>query len=349
MFMQHIDRRHGSRSRRQGLRRHVESRFGLLSLPLLRGVPALPTQSDGLHRPVLGVFLKIVSVLLLSAMAACVKYLGTAIPSGQTIFVRGLISMGVLALLAWRVDGLRLLKTGNWRSHALRSVSGTISMFCLFAALTLIPFADVMAITFTAPLFLTVLAMLFLGERIHAFRWSALGIGFAGVAVMVGPHLSLGSGSSPVGIAVAFGAAVFAALAMMFLRGMSGGGGEHAITITFYFTLTATVSAALTALGGWPMPTAEQWLLIVLVGVLGVFGQLLMTFSYRYAEASTIAPLDYGNLLMAVVLGYAFFAEVPERSTWIGAPLVVAAGAIILWREYRQASPRRPSGPVSNT
>jgi drug/metabolite transporter (DMT)-like permease len=306
----------------------------------------LPPQFPAHHRPVLGVVLKIVSVLLLSAMAACVKHLGTAIPSGQTIFVRGLISIGILALLAWRVDGLRLLKTRNWRSHALRSLSGTVSMFCLFTALTLIPFADVMAITFTAPLFLTVLAMLFLGERIHAFRWSALGVGFVGVAVMVGPHLSIGSGS-PFGITVAFGAAVFAALAMMFLRGMSGGGGEHAIAITFYFTLTATVTAALTALAGWPMPTGEQWLFIVAAGVLGVFGQLLMTFSYRYAEASTIAPLDYGNLLMAVLIGYAFFDEIPERSTWVGAPLVVAAGAIILWREYRKAAPRPPTSSVS--
>src|SRR5690606_5086047 len=160
----------------------------------------------------------------------------------------------------------------NWRSHALRSLSGTISMFCLFTALTLIPFADVTAITFTAPMFLTLLAMLFLGERIHWFRWTALAIGFLGVVIMIGPHFSFGSGSS-IGVLLAIGAAVFSALAMMFLRGMSGGGGEHAITITFYFSLTAMACAALTALGGWPMPTAQQWLAILGAGFLGVLGQ----------------------------------------------------------------------------
>jgi drug/metabolite transporter (DMT)-like permease len=294
-------------------------------------LPAIQAQH---HHPVLGVFLKLSSVVLLSSMAACVKYLGDAIPSGETIFVRGVISVVVLGIIAWRVEGLRLLKTNNLRSHALRSLSGTVSMFCWFIALTLLPLADFTAISFTAPMFLTVLAMLFLGERIHRYRWTALGIGFLGVLITIGPHLSFGAGS--VGVVVALGAAVFSALAMMFLRSMSGSGGENAIAITFYFSLTAMVCAAFTALGGWPMPTGRQWLFIVLAGLFGVFGQLLMTYSYRYAEASTIAPLDYTNLLIAVAYGYWFFGEVPQWSMWVGAPLVIAAGLIILWREYRR-------------
>jgi drug/metabolite transporter (DMT)-like permease len=264
-------------------------------------------------------------------MTVCVKYLGREIPVGQTIFVRGIISVLVLAMIARYTEGLHLLKTRNWRSHALRSLSGTLSMFCLFVAITMIPLADVTAITFTAPMFLTVLAMVFLGERIHYYRWTALGIGFVGVLIMVGPHLSFAEGTS-VGVLAALGNAILSAIAMVFLRRMSGG--EHAITITFYFSLTIMVCAALTAVLGWPVPTATQWMLIVLAGVFGVFGQLLMTYSYRYAEASTIAPIDYSNLIMAVVLGYVFFDEVPSLSMWIGAPLVIAAGVIILWREY---------------
>ena len=264
-------------------------------------------------------------------MTLCVKFLGQDIPIGRTIFVRGVISALVLALIAWRSEGLHLLTTRNWRSHALRSLSGTVSMFCLFAAVTMIPLADVTAITFTAPMFLTVLAMMFLGEKIHRFRWTALGVGFLGALIMIGPHLSFAENSS-LGALVALGAAMFSAIAMTFLRSMSGG--EHAITITFYFSLTFMACAALTALQGWPMPTATQWWLIVLAGLFGVFGQLLMTYSYRYAEASTIAPLDYTSIVMAVLLGYLFFDEIPSLSIWFGAPLVVGAGLIILWREY---------------
>jgi drug/metabolite transporter (DMT)-like permease len=291
----------------------------------------LHAESLSNHRPVLGIALKLGSVVLFAGMTLCVKLLGQEIPSGQTIFARGIISAVVLALIAWRTEGLHLLKTRNWRAHALRSLSGTISMFCLFAAVTMIPLADVTAITFTAPMFLTILAMLFLGERIHRFRWTALGFGFLGVLIMIGPHLSFAEGTS-VGAIAALGNAIFSAIAMVFLRSMSGR--EHAITITFYFSLTFMVCAALTALQGWPTPTAAQWLLIVSAGLFGVFGQLLMTYSYRYAEASAIAPLDYSNMIMAVIIGYVFFAEIPSLSVWIGAPLVVGAGLIILWREY---------------
>jgi drug/metabolite transporter (DMT)-like permease len=183
-------------------------------------------------------------------------------------------------------------------------------------------------------MFLTALAMLVLREPIHAYRWTALAMGFVGVLITIGPQVTFGGNST--GVLVAFGAAIFSALAMFFLRSMSGSGGEHAITITFYFSATTMVCGAVTAVAGWPMPTAEQWLFISLVGVFGVMGQLLMTLSYRYAEVSTIAPLDYANLLFAIVFGYYFFGEVPHWSMWIGAPLVIAAGLIILWREYRR-------------
>ncbi len=264
-------------------------------------------------------------------MTLCVKLLGQAIPSGQTIFVRGLISVAVLALIAWRTNSLHLLKTNNWRAHALRSLSGTVSMFFLFGAVTMIPLADVTAITFTSPMFITVLAMMFLGERIHRYRWTALILGFAGVLIMIGPHMTFESGSS-LGSLAALAAALFSAIAMTSLRAMSGG--EHAITITFYFSLTFMLCAALTAVQGWPMPTAGQSMLIVLAGLFGVFGQLLMTYSYRHAEASTIAPLEYTSMIMAIILGYVFFSEIPQASVWIGAPLVISAGLIVLWREH---------------
>lgn len=280
-------------------------------------------------------------------MAACVKYLGSDMPAGEIIFVRGVISLPVLALIAWKVESLDLLKTGNWGSHAMRSLMGTGAMFCWFTALTLIPLAEFTAITFTAPMFVTVLAMVFLGEHIHRYRWTALGIGFVGVLIMIGPYLSFSSGST-LGIGISLLAAVFAAFAMIILRSMSGHGREHAITITFYFSLTTMVCAALTVPLGWAAPTALQWMVMVLAGLFGVFGQLLMSYSYRYAEASTIAPLDYTTLLFAVAYGYFIFDELPGISTWVGAPLVMVSGLIIFWREYKVLSGSARRTPVSD-
>ena len=290
-----------------------------------------PSQENS-HHPILGIAFKLASVLFLAGMGACVKYLGSDIPAGQTIFFRGVISMAVVAIVAWRGEGLHLLKTRNWRAHAGRSLAGTLSMFCWFTALTMLPLAEMTAISFTIPLFLTVLAMLFLGERIHWYRWTALGIGFAGVLVIVGPQLTLAGGSA-LGAGIGLTAAITAAFALMFLRRMSTH--EHVLTITFYFFLTSAAFAVLTALfGGWPAPTPLQWFMIGLTGIFGVLGQLTMSYSYRYAEASLVAPIDYVNMLVAVAIGFYLFGEVPHVSTWIGAPLVIAAGGIILWREY---------------
>lgn len=293
----------------------------------------MPAVSNGPDQQAFaGVGLKLVSVACFASMAACVKALGAAVPPGQVVFCRGLISLAVIAVVAWRVEGLHLLVTRNWRAHALRSVSGSLSMFCWFISLTLIPLAQMTTISFTIPLFLTILALVFLRERIHAYRWNALAVGFAGVLIIVSPDVMSPSGSL-LGVGVALTAAVLAAFAQMFVRRMSSH--EHALTITFYFFVTSTTLAAATLLlQPWPMPTAQQWLLLAMTGAFGVVGQLTMTYSFRYAEASLLAPLDYVSMLFAVGIGYTVFGELPGVSIWIGAPLVIAAGAIIIWREY---------------
>ncbi len=290
--------------------------------------------------------LKLTSLVLFAGMQACIKYLDDGVPLGESVFLRSLIAVVVVAVLAHQTFGLQLLKTDNWQRHALRSLAGTISMFCLFAALTMIPMAEVSAINYSAPMFTTLLAMVFLGEKIHAFRWTALGLGLGGVAIIMGPHLDFGSDHA-VGLLVALGASLFSALAMVFLRSMSGG--EHAITITFYFMLTSMVCGLLTLPWGWVMPTAEQAIVLFLLGLFGVGGQLLMTYSYRYAEASTIAPLDYTSLIIFAAVGYWLFGELPNASMWWGAPLVIASGLIIFWREYRLQKTTAAAQPPSNS
>lgn len=283
-------------------------------------------------RPTLGVILKLLSVVLLVAMAVCVKMIGKSVPIGETIFVRCASAIIALAVLARFTVGLQVLKTDRPMTHALRSLSGTFSMFCYFAALSIIPMAQVTALGLTSPMFVTVMAMLFLGERIHVFRWAALGLGLCGALLITLPELDWQHGKT-LGFVLAFGATFFAALAMIFLRSMSHE--EHAITITFYFMVTAAACALLTAPFGWVMPNGKQALLIALTGLFGVSGQLLMTLAYRYADASTIAPLDYTNLVFSVSFGMLLFNEQPDWWLGVGAPLIIASGLIIFWREYR--------------
>lgn len=275
---------------------------------------------------------KLASIVLLAGMSAAIKYLGGSIPIGESIFVRGLIAVVTLVTLAHFSGGVATLRTQNPRRHLWRSLSGTISMFFFFAALNMIPFADVMAIGYAQPSAVTLLAMAFLGERIHAFRWTALIIGLIGVLIMISPHLSVRHGNT-LGALMAVGAMTFSAVAMIYMRSMSGA--ESALNITFYFMLVSMLGGLLTLPLGWVMPDTSQWIALLAMGLFGVAGQLLLSYSYRYAEASTIAPLEYTSMILAVAIGYFMFGEVPHRAVWIGVPLVIASGLIIFWREYR--------------
>ncbi len=206
-------------------------------------------------------------------------------------------------------------------------------MYCNFTAYTLLPLADVTAIGFAAPLFIVMLAALLLRERVHVYRWSAVVIGFIGVLVIVGPGARMPSGAT-IGVVYALTSAALAALAMIFLRRMSAH--EHSTAIAFYFMLTAAVVSLFTLPFGWNFPTGHRRMgPASACGLSGGVGQLFLSFSYRYGEASLLAPFDYTAMIWAVALGYFVFGELPMANVWIGTVIVISAGLLILWREHR--------------
>jgi drug/metabolite transporter (DMT)-like permease len=287
----------------------------------------------------LAVLLKLSSVALFAIMNAGVKYIGGSIPVGEIIAVRSAIGVAAIALIAWHLRKPQLLRTSNWQSHALRSSVGALAMFTWFLSLTRAPMAEATAVVYAGPIFATLLAALMLRERIRGYRCLAIALGFGGVLVMTGSHLAHADAMSA-GLVFALLCAFFGALGMIFLRQMSRT--EHALTTTFYFSLTSLLGAAVTAAWGWPLPSVREGWFLVLIAVLGTAAQFLMTAAFRYAEASIVAPLEYTGIVMATLLGYVFFREMPDVSIWLGVPLVVVAGLLIIWSEYRPSarSPR---------
>ena len=177
-------------------------------------------------------------------------------------------------------------------------------MFCNFAAYSRLPLADATAIGFAAPLFVVILAVFMLGERVHAYRWSAVVLGFVGVMVIVGPEAGIAPGAL-LGAGYALSGALLAALAMIFVRRMSKH--EHSTTIAFYFMLTSCVISLFTLPLGWTVPTRSEAPILVFLGLAGGTGQLFLSYSYRFSEASVLAPFDYSAMIWAVILGYFFF------------------------------------------
>lgn len=283
-------------------------------------------------QPLRGVAYKIGSVVVFIAMAALIK--AAAVPAGQAVFFRSFFAMPVI--VAWLM--LRgQLSTGFYVArpwgHALRGVLGSAAMGLGFAGLLFLPLPDATALGYAAPMLTVLFAALILGERVRLYRLSCVALGMVGVLIVLMPRLGGGGDGALLGAGLVLTGAVFAALAQITIRRLVQT--EKTPAIVFYFSLTATVLALATLPFGWVWPTPVQWALLIGAGLLGGLGQILLTSSYRWADASVIAPFEYASILFALGIGYFAFAEVPSLATLSGAAMVVLAGVLIIWRERR--------------
>jgi drug/metabolite transporter (DMT)-like permease len=206
-----------------------------------------------------------------------------------------------------------------------------------FAALGLLPLPEATALGYAAPLLVVVFAAMFLGEEVRAFRLTTVALGLVGVLIVLSPRLSVGqdpmSARETLGAVVALGGAVFAALAQVFVRKLVLN--EDAATIVFWFSVTASVVSLVTLPWGWVWPTWDVAALLILAGFLGGVGQALLTSSYRFADASVIAPFEYASMLLALGVGYFVFDEVPTLTMIAGVAIIILAGVLIIWRERK--------------
>ena len=289
--------------------------------------------------PLYGIFLKICSVTVFMAMSICIKAMAPHIPPGEAVFFRSLFAIPpILIWLAWRGQLRDSYKTDNPMGHLWRGLVGVCAMFLVFSALGLLPLPEATTIGYAAPLIATVLAAMFLGERLRIYRLSAVFAGLFGVVIVLAPRMSvLDEGDvdtlAAIGALCALMGAVFAAMAQVFVRKLVQT--EATATIVIYFSLTATVISLLALPFGWVVPGPREAVLLVCTGLFGGAGQILLTASYRHAETSVIASFEYVSMLMALAVGYFLFDEVPTIAMLAGAALIVAAGLVIVYREHR--------------
>ncbi len=289
--------------------------------------------------PLKGILLKVLSVCVFMTMSSCVKYLSDGIPPGELVFCRSFFALPVvLAWAAWQGKLQGAFYTANPAGHFWRGLVGTTAMALSFFALGLLPLPEVVAISYASPLLSTIFAAMFLGEAVRAYRMSAIVLGLAGVIIILYPRfsaldLSGADGMETVGAMAALMAAVFIALAMVFVRKLVQR--ERSTTIVIYFSITAATLSLFTLPFGWALPSLFDAMLLILVGLLGGAAQILMTESYRHAEMGIIAPFEYVSMLMAVLIGFFIFSEIPKSTTIAGAVLVAGAGIIIIIREHQ--------------
>lgn len=274
--------------------------------------------------PVKGILIMLLSLTVFSVLNGVVKDQMQTFPANEIIFFRnGIGVLPLLLLLPW-AGGVAILKPRMPLVHLLQALTMSATLVLSYTAFDLIPLAEVTAILFLLPIITTVLAYFFLGERAGLRVWVSVALGFAGVLLIVRPA----GFSIELGALAAIAGAAFAAIAMLAVRVLSER--NASLSISIWYMLISTVIFFPTLFVWWVTPTFDQLLGLVLMGVASGIGQYLMILAFRYASASTLSPVQYGNLLGAIIVGFFWFGEVPGLPTLVGAAIVMAAMALVL-------------------
>jgi len=279
-----------------------------------------------------GAGLMLAACLLFAITSAIIKHVSGTLSNEMVVFFRNLF--GLMALAPWfLLHGLRYYGTQRLGAHAVRAFSGLTAMYCYFYAIAHLPLAEAVLLNYTAPLFIPLAALLWVGEPIRHALWWPIGIGLVGVGFILKPGLSLLAPVALVGLA----AGVFSALAMAGIRKLTDT--EPATRVVFYFSLISTVISAVPLGWRWQMPAPDQWFPLFLIGALSTAAQILMTRGYAQAPAASVGPFLYAIVVFAGLFGWMLWDEIPDHLSLAGILLVVAAGILTIRIGGRKAAP----------
>jgi drug/metabolite transporter (DMT)-like permease len=277
--------------------------------------------------PVKAVVYMCAAALAMQVLDAAVKWLTADYTPFQIAFMRYFFGIALALALAPRLGGLASLRTRRLGGHLTRSILNIAAMLTFYYALAAMPLADCMAIYAGAPLFMTVLSVMLLGEKVGLRRWAAILVGLVGVLLIIGPT---GQGFSPAAL-LALGSTGLYALMIITTRQLSATESSH--TILFYYSIACIAVTGAFMPWQWVTPAWGDLWIIAVVGVSGSLGQFCLNQAFRYGEVSLIAPLDYTGLLWAALFGFIVFGDVPGWAVLAGSAVVIASSIYVIRRE----------------
>ena len=275
----------------------------------------------------------VVASFLFACMGVCVKLAADSFSTAEIVFYRNAISLLLIAALV----GVRRvpLRTPHWRFQLWRGASGFVSLCFYFYGISLLPLATAVTLAYTAPLFLALYLAAFGKARLNAGIVAALGVGFAGVALLLRPNLD---GAQWLGITVSLVSGMLAGIAYFNVREL-GERGEPEERTVFYFSLLATVGSGLwlAVAERHPVEDLRGGLLLLGVGAFGVLAQLAMTRAYKRGKTLVAASLAYSAVIFASLFGMLFWQETLSPGAWLAVALIIASGLVSTW--FSRANP----------
>jgi len=257
---------------------------------------------------------------MFAIMGTLVRMVSETLNNEMVVFFRNLFALVFMMPFLITRSGLPKLKTDKPFFHLLRTATGLCAMYCYFYALAHMKLAEAVLLSYTTPLFIPLIAFIWLREPVPKMVRFAVIIGFAGVVFILKPGFGI---FQPVSV-IALIAAIFASIAMVTIRSMSQS--EPPGRIVFYYTALSTLLSAIPLFWAWEMPQGNIMALLLLMGIVAVSGQLLMTRGYSAAPAARVGPFIYGTVVFASILGWIFWGEALDLFSFIGAILVCIAG-----------------------
>ncbi len=279
------------------------------------------------------------STLLFALMVVAIRLAAATLHTFEIAFFRNFFGL-VAALPLLLRHGPGLLRTTQLPRYLIRCLVGVVSMFCGFWAIGNLPLAQAVSLSYSAPIFVTIAAVIFLHEQVRARRWTAVVLGFIGVLVIVRP----GSGDFSAGTLVAVTAALLSGIVSIQIKQLSYT--EPADRIVLLTTAIWVPMSLLPALLVWQWPQGITWLWVVAAGFLGTGGHMLWTRALKIGDVSALTPISFMQLPVVAIFGYLLFDEAVDRWTALGAGIIFIANAYIAHREARLARRHATQAPV---
>jgi drug/metabolite transporter (DMT)-like permease len=287
-------------------------------------VRSAPARAD---QPFRGIALILASTVFLGASDVTAKYLSATLPSIEIAWIRFLVFALIMSPAMLPGSPVYALRTGRPGLQVLRGIALLSSSLFFISGLRFLPIAEASATSFVAPLFVTALSIIFLGERVGVRRWLATAVGLIGVLIILRP----GTGAFHPAAFFPIVSALAWACTLVMTRMMSGK--EHAITTMTYSSVAGVCILSALVPFVWVAPSWHDILFGIFVGAASTAGQWIVVLAFRYADASVLAPFSYTQLLWVSILGFVVFGEVPGIWTVTGAVFIVASGLYTAHRE----------------
>jgi drug/metabolite transporter (DMT)-like permease len=304
---------------------------------------ALRVAFSKISAPLRGAAWMLASCACFSAVAAVARHLAAEFHPFETAFFRSLFQFVFMLPWLWYA-GLGALRTRRLATHALRALAGLCGMLCWFAAFSLMPIAEAIALSFTTPLFCTLGASVLLGEIVGPRRWLATVVGFMGALVILRPGLEA---ITLPAVLMLVGSA-FMAGALLLVKSLSRS--ETASATVLFSGLLMLPFSVVPAFFVWSEPSGGSWPWLVGLGLLATFGSLTLFRAFAVVDATVVLPFDFSRLIFAALLGSAFFGERPDLWTWLGAAVIFGASLYAVREETRMPDSIRPAAqPVADT